>query len=210
MNRQNCKAAEAAIERSQHFRKAIGAPDQRQNALRFENPARRVNPILKRCGRRHMRRRPRLIGREAMPCRIVERRIHQHHVDTVGRKANSYILVWRRRHIERDDVGSDRVQCHIAARKFGELGVDLHQQQLDRRHAPGKREAGGAGAGTEIHYTITRSRRCRRRQQDGVVSGAMARFRLPQAQLSAEECILGGFAEAFSHRCAIRGRGPHR
>ena len=25
MNRQNCKAAEAAIERSQHFRKAIGA-----------------------------------------------------------------------------------------------------------------------------------------------------------------------------------------
>ena len=93
-----------------------------------------------------------------MPRGIVERRIHQHNVDAVRRKTCSGILVWRRCHVERDDVGSDRVRCRVAARQFGELGIDLHQQQLDGRHAFGKREAGGADTGAEIHHAITRSR----------------------------------------------------
>ncbi len=81
--------------------------------------------------------------------------------------------------------------ARIAARQLGEIRVDFHQHQFDAGHAGCQRQARGADPGAEIGDAIARLCRCCRRQQYGVVTGAMARPRLPQPQLAAQECVLG-------------------
>src|ERR1700737_5521814 len=88
MNRQNCEAAKAAIERRQYLEEAISAPDQAEGTAGFQNTSRRVNPALKRRSRRYVSDLARFVRRGAVPRGIVERRIHQDDLDTIRGKAD--------------------------------------------------------------------------------------------------------------------------
>jgi len=104
MNRQNCEAAKAAIERPQHLDEAVSAPDQSEDTAGFQNSPACVNPALKRRGRRYVSDLARLVRRGAVPRGIVERRIHQDDIDAVrgeagggkstGRGCESQFCVW--------------------------------------------------------------------------------------------------------------------
>ena len=59
-------------------------------------------------------------------------------------------------------------------------GIDLDQDQLDAGDTPGERKTRGTDTGAEIDHAIAGSCRRRRRQQHGVVAGAVAGFRLSQ------------------------------
>ena len=129
-----------------------------------------------------------------MPRRIVERRIHQHDIGAVGRQPGRGKGIGAGGHVKHDAIGRNRVGAGVAARKFGERRIDLDQHELDSGHAPGQRKAGGADTGAKINHAIARARRRRRGQQHGIVAGAVTRFRLPQAQLSAKKGVLGEIA----------------
>src|ERR1700736_1985884 len=88
MNRQNCESAKATIERPQLLDEAVSAPDQSEDTAGFQNSPACANPALKRRGRRYVSDLARLVRRGAVPRGIVERRIHQDDIDTVGSKAS--------------------------------------------------------------------------------------------------------------------------
>src|SRR5260370_20768272 len=87
MNRQNCQAAKAAIERRQYLEETVSAPDQSKNTARLQDSSARVNPALERRRHRYMIDLARLVRRGAVPRSIVERRIHQDDIGAVGSKA---------------------------------------------------------------------------------------------------------------------------
>src|SRR5713226_668086 len=72
MNRQNCQAAKAAIERRQYLEETVSAPDQREDAAGFQNSPAGVNPALERGGRGDVSELERVGRRGAVPRGIVE------------------------------------------------------------------------------------------------------------------------------------------
>ena len=76
--------------------------------------------------------------------------------------------------IKHDDFGRDRIRSGIVARKVRQRRIDLDQNQIDAGDAPGDRKARDTDAGAEIGHAIARTGRCRRRQQHGIVTGAMS------------------------------------
>ena len=108
-----------------------------------------------------------------MPRGIVERRVHQHHIDTVGSQVRQRQRLRRQLHIEHDHIGRNRIRGRIGAREPRQRRVDLDQHKIDAGDAPGDRQASCADAGAEIDHAIARAGRRRGRQQHGIMAGAM-------------------------------------
>ena len=109
VNRQIIETAKAAIERRQHLGDPVGAPDHREDAAGFENSPAGMNPAVQRLCRRDMGDRTRTVRRGAVPRGIVERRVHQHDIDAVGRKAGRCEIFGAGGHIKHDDFGRNRI-----------------------------------------------------------------------------------------------------
>ena len=139
-----------------------------------------MNPVRKRRGRRHMGDLAGLVRRSAMPRRIIERRIHQYDIDTVGRQARRGKRLGGRRDVKQDDIGRNSVRDGVALRQTRQRFIDLDQHKFDSRHAFGERQTGGADAGAEINHPIARTCRRRSRQQHGVMTGTVTQSGLPQ------------------------------
>ena len=91
-----------------------------------------------------------------MPRAIVERRIHQHDIGAVGRKAGGGKSIRAGCNVHRDDLGLDCIRRGVAARKLRQRCVDLDQNELDSGHAPRQRKTRGADAGAEIDHAVAR------------------------------------------------------
>ena len=107
-------------------------------------------------------------------------------------------------------LASIAIRGGVAAREFRQGVVDLDQSDPDARYARRNGQSRGADAGAEIDDAVARSRLCRRRQQHGIMTGAVARFRLAQSQASFEKRVLGEFVSQLSHRAAAHGRARRR
>ena len=68
LDRQHGDSAERGRERRQHLVQRIGAPDQRQHALRLEQTARRSRSSAAAGRARRMRQPPARVGRDVLPC----------------------------------------------------------------------------------------------------------------------------------------------
>lgn len=140
-----------------------------------------------------------------MARRIVERRVHQHGIDTVGRQVICRKRLRIRGDVEHDRLGGDRVRRRIGARQLRQFRIDLDQAEPDPSDATRQRQPGRADAGAEIDHAVACVGLGRRRQQYGVVPGAMAAPLLLQLQLPAEKGVLGDICDDVNHRRAVRG-----
>jgi len=99
-----------------------------------------------------------LSGEGTVPRRIIERRIHQHDIGTVGHQTRGGEGTRPGRHVQHHDIGGNRIGGGVAAREFREFRVDLDQHQPDFIDPSGEREAGGADAGAEFDDAVARTR----------------------------------------------------
>ncbi|MGY4411464.1 hypothetical protein ACVWW4_003200 [Bradyrhizobium sp. LB7.1] len=100
---------------------------------------------------------------------------------------------------------ANRIRRRIGARKPCQFRINLDQAEPDTGHAPGQRQPGCADAGAEIDHAVARLGLRRRREQNGVVPGAMAGPLLLQSQLPAEKGVFGEVCQRFTYRCGVRG-----
>ena len=84
-----------------------------------------------------------------------ERRVHQHDIRAVGRKAGRGKGRRVRFDIEDDHLGHNRVGTGIIPGKLGHCRVDLDQDEVDPPHPPCHREPCRADAGAEIDDAVT-------------------------------------------------------
>ena len=139
-----------------------------------------------------------------MACGIVEGRVHQHRIDTVGQEPVRGKRLRIGGDVEHDGLGGDHVRGSIGPRELDQFRIDLDQAEPDPLDTPSQREPRRADAGAEIDHAVPSPHVRGRRKQDGVVSGAMAGSLLHQAQLPAEKAILRDIC-GLSHRRAVRG-----
>ena len=199
MNRRHGQRAEGRCERGQHVGEAVRAPDQRQRAARAQEPRRGLDPGREQRPRRRMRQRARRIRRYALPGGIVERRIHQHRGDAVGRQTGGGEGARRRR-----DVEGDRTHPRRQAVEPDVLGGQ--RRELPDRSRPASPSSPGRApprarpaAPTPAPRSTTlspRSRRAGGREQDRVVADAMPALGLAQPQPPAENRVFGDAVRA--------------
>ena len=108
-----------------------------------------------------------------MPRGIVERRIHQHGIGTVGLQASGCEGFRGRRHIKYDNIGNNAVRRRVVMREPRQLRIDLDQYQIEATDALGERQSRRTDSRAELYDTIA-STCCRRgRKQDRIMAGAM-------------------------------------
>src|SRR5437879_11421857 len=96
----------------------------------------------------------RLVRGDAMPRRVIERRIHQHGIDAVGRKTKRRKRVGGGFNIEHDYARCDFIRYGIGARELREFFVDLDKNQIEAGDTPRYCKPGGTDTGPEIDHAI--------------------------------------------------------
>ncbi len=153
-----------------------------------------MNPFLQRFRCRHMGHRTRTVRRGAVSRGIVERRVHQHDVHALRCKAGRCEIFRAGGNIKHEGFGRNRIGDSVGPSEFRQPLIDLDQYQRDPGDTFGNRKARRTYAGAEVDGAIARaSRRCGR-QQHRIVTGAVAGFRLAQAQFATEKGVLGDVA----------------
>ena len=203
----------SAVERGQHLGQAVGAPDQRQRAGGMQQPRRGIDPVgeQRRRAAACAARRPR-IGRDVLPRRIVERRVHQH---AIGRcraqcraaaNASAGAATSSVTARTRSPSPLRAIFSAASAASSGSISTSVTSTSGDAHR---QRQAGRADARAEIDRLVAGPRAGRRRQQDRVVADAVAAPLLRQPQPAAEHGVVG--QSPASGRAGIaaaaRGRG---
>ena len=163
VHRQHRDAAEAIAERGQNLIQSIRAPDQRQRSGGVQNPRRRRCPISEYAVARRMRHAPDGIRRDILPCRIVERRVHQHMIGRSGSNALGREIVGGRR-----DIQHNGANALFEAVPHNVLRCDVRQFRIDfqKRHVhAGQRTASARLAAPTPARTRQPGRRAARRSR---------------------------------------------
>jgi len=114
---------------SEHLGKPVGAPDQREACRRREQRMGAAHPGGKHLARSEMGKAALRIGRDILPRRIVERRVHQDPRETFRKESSRGKFPLRCGDVERRDlhaVAKGISQC-IVAGKVRERGIEFNQ-----------------------------------------------------------------------------------
>ncbi len=158
-------------QRGQHLGDAVGAPDAGQRAPGFENAPRRCTQFasvvaVATCAT------PRAVSGDVR-CRrgslnsgssARHRRCRAAHRCKAATSASTSAPM----------ISATIAFAAALARRLRQQRIDLDRNQIDARDAPGDRNVRDTDAGARDRPRDTRTRRCRRRQQHGIVTGAMS------------------------------------
>ncbi len=181
-------------QRRDHVVHRIGTIDQRQHAIRAQQPARGKHPGEQQIAIAQMRRAPPRIGRMRRLRRIVKM------ADSSQRNRRTRPQVLMPPTPPPARLTSRQIAVALSANPLRSMlrtasaasdRVDLYQRQPNAGHARCDCKAGRANTGAQFDDVIARLRRCRRSQQrsrrgrsDGPCAGCSRRRRPPSAALS--------------------------